>query len=572
MALGEWNALAQSFTYFRIAEGNVVFGIVSGDSPAGGVYRYDPRPTPSWTQVLSAAPLWCGGNDGALYVVAADGAGSGGMASRLVANAWEQLGTIRFASLALAREAVYGVESGTGNIFVFDEDAHSWTWIGQDPGLGISANDTAVYRRSRQFLPQRLYGGGWTNLGATGVGQLVVADNALYAFTSIYGAYGGLARYDSVADTWETIGNYFEDPCVYGTELYASNTLQDEGLWQFSATSGTWDLIGAGAETPAAGNTYIVGQVSSLPMAFEKPQQSDAPPASPAASPEEIGPAALPPPGWDWLFVFETISSYDGELWISPYNRDVILQSQRVPTTHFDAERLYAFPTTLGVTDVDSIDLFTTNNQFGDVLDLSYVFAWSRTGQQLYFFSLGGTVSDDPESPTYIAPVVGDISPSTTVSSIYVWKYSFPYAVGHAAMMLSTGDYISWWPNDEDPRSLSYRGKSFSAPARLPRTYSDDYFAEGHAPDYVIPVAGLNETAIYQWWQVYQKTNTWSLTGQNCAKTVFDALKAGGALNRLDSYYKAYFGSLILYTPNEIASLALMLPPIVEGRPASSHR
>lgn len=90
---------------------------------------------------------------------------------------------------------------------------------------------------------------------------------------------------------------------------------------------------------------------------------------------------------------------------------------------------------------------------------------------------------------------------------------------GHVAITLEDGTYISHWPADN--RNWPYLRPS---PARPPDRRLDRLGEDGRPPRN-IRVDGLNEAAIRQWWDAYDKEfSVWN----NCSDVTSDALREGG--------------------------------------------
>jgi hypothetical protein len=109
--------------------------------------------------------------------------------------------------------------------------------------------------------------------------------------------------------------------------------------------------------------------------------------------------------------------------------------------------------------------------------------------------------------------------------------------VGHAALALSDGTYISWWPD----QSVS-PDSGFQSPSFLVHTFDDDCKAEGSLPDVSANVRDLEEGSIRSWWvriaetgfaipytfENNPKTNRFDLWQTNCSNIVAIALRLGG--------------------------------------------
>jgi RHS repeat-associated protein len=121
----------------------------------------------------------------------------------------------------------------------------------------------------------------------------------------------------------------------------------------------------------------------------------------------------------------------------------------------------------------------------------------------------------------------------TGLLDVFTWKARDGY--GHASIRLQNGTYISWWPSahreGNKNRCDCPKDNLYHAPANSDQTYEDDVAGEdGHSPDEVIHIDGLNEDAIASWWSAFKNNpqNNWNTSSQNCSTTVYDALRSGG--------------------------------------------
>ncbi|MBH8571601.1 hypothetical protein I8752_00875 [Nostocaceae cyanobacterium CENA369] len=152
---------------------------------------------------------------------------------------------------------------------------------------------------------------------------------------------------------------------------------------------------------------------------------------------------------------------------------------------------------------------------------------------------------------------------------VYVWNYvGSTESWGHASIQLNDADediyktYISWWPSNGVPYiDIPYiRDISFHAPAIPNRTLDQDIKSEyGKQADQIIYIPCIDADKIKSWWiNEFLKANPeWKTLGQNCSKTVADALYAGGAADILTTWEEyAGVGSNIVWTPTKITRLA----------------
>jgi hypothetical protein len=97
--------------------------------------------------------------------------------------------------------------------------------------------------------------------------------------------------------------------------------------------------------------------------------------------------------------------------------------------------------------------------------------------------------------------------------------------VGHVAMTLDDGTYISSWPASNSPSAIG------SYPIRTPDLAQDNKDEQTIALN--LHINGLDEAAIKKWWQNYLKNKTWQALTRNCGEAVITGLRVGG----LDAKY-----------------------------------
>jgi hypothetical protein len=122
--------------------------------------------------------------------------------------------------------------------------------------------------------------------------------------------------------------------------------------------------------------------------------------------------------------------------------------------------------------------------------------------------------------------------------------------VGHAAMSLDDGTYMSWWPSEAVSPDTDFSSVSFRV-----HSLEDDLRAEGAKPSLEEKIGGLHEDVIRSWWvRVAEKgfaipftlennpaSNFFSLWRTNCSNIVALALRLGGGdkivpIPRFDMY------------------------------------
>ena len=126
---------------------------------------------------------------------------------------------------------------------------------------------------------------------------------------------------------------------------------------------------------------------------------------------------------------------------------------------------------------------------------------------------------------------------------------------GHAAMSIDDdwrqlgqqASYVSWWPEKDSEG----HNTGFSKPKM---SVSDDFAAEGYAPDHIIKIAGLDTRAMMGKWQdTKNKPNSsYKFYRKNCSTIVGRVLSEGsskGGLSRVN----------LIWTPLKVKRLALAM-------------
>ena len=140
--------------------------------------------------------------------------------------------------------------------------------------------------------------------------------------------------------------------------------------------------------------------------------------------------------------------------------------------------------------------------------------------------------------------------------TVYIWDSHGTEAVGHASLALSDGTYISWWPHSDAKKRLPTGHTKISKASPNPTLEDDIRDEDGQKPT-SINVGGLNENAIKKWWMDFKTKETeWRLLDQNCSTVVFEALCAGGALERLPGDTAAVYRIRPVWFPAAVKKLA----------------
>lgn len=164
---------------------------------------------------------------------------------------------------------------------------------------------------------------------------------------------------------------------------------------------------------------------------------------------------------------------------------------------------------------------------------------------------------------------------------VYIWNFKIrPFAFGHASLkIINSGShqvYISWWPTAD--RYGKKRSKYiYSAYPERDQTHQNDVYLEEHQPDLTIFIPGqktgkqgLNIINIIKFWETLSlKSNgvqksgpllPWHTLKLNCSTVVFEALKAGGALD----YARDPRWLSTPWNPNSVKEFALSVKHNIE--------
>ena len=134
--------------------------------------------------------------------------------------------------------------------------------------------------------------------------------------------------------------------------------------------------------------------------------------------------------------------------------------------------------------------------------------------------------------------------------------------VGHASLDISLNqglgraEYVSWWPADG---STSYSPFG-SGLAR--RGFMDDCVSEGTPSAPLLPYrtvdfGGLDEDKMRARWRVIKRTGSYQMYYSNCAATVADVLRAGGA--DLAAKVRYRMGQVIVWTPWDLLEVVQLI-------------
>lgn len=155
--------------------------------------------------------------------------------------------------------------------------------------------------------------------------------------------------------------------------------------------------------------------------------------------------------------------------------------------------------------------------------------------------------------------------------TVYVWPKSVsPPSFGHAAAQIGAGEgnYISWWPGEAGTGGFAGKAHGALSSHRVLKTPAEDAANYKTVAEQIV-VNGLDEMAIIQWWAgkrwALADAGRYSFLDQNCAFTVVEALRVGGAEKLLDRLsgteaVSGWWNSWsTVWSPREVAILARTL-------------
>jgi hypothetical protein len=156
------------------------------------------------------------------------------------------------------------------------------------------------------------------------------------------------------------------------------------------------------------------------------------------------------------------------------------------------------------------------------------------------------------------------------VNKLYVWwphndrnATILPHIdVGHASLDISfnqglgRAEYVSWWPA---PGSSGYNpvGSALAQPAFMDDCVSEGTYSAPELPYRSILFGGLDEDKMRARWQTIKRTGHYQMYYNNCAATVADVLRAGGA--DLPAAIRYRMGQVIVWTPWDLLEVVQLI-------------
>jgi hypothetical protein len=543
-----------------LSGGNLLFMV---DAATSAISQFSGVPN-SWTRIGDPAHDFAGTED-ALYSITT--AKDAVMTWSSTAAQWTRVGP-GMERLIPARHRLHAVDA-QGKVWMYGGAPDQWTMIG-GPFLAVDANDEFCFAVSADGTSTLALPAGqtsWTTIGG-GFSSLIAAGNALYGID----ASGVVSLYGGKPMAWTVIGQGFAQLEAWGVRLFGLKSDKRQVLELRNDLGGRWQPVAGDADTICAGMGYVAA-LSQGTVLLHMLDDNDLVPTVAASAPHRSLAAATassttnPASAYNWLFQFQTAdkvaAGYDGYIEAGVLNRGI----GRLNRTHFDRNSNYVFPMKYGFDDLPALSLRGENHFLPDHWTVATASAWNFNTGKLYSFDINADVPNEYEDGfNYLTVNPSSVTTTqahTGPSHIYIWSYvGFYDAVGHAAMKLSDGTYISWWPQGGPERKyFPLIGLTYSAPHNDPQTQQDDETFEGKPADLVLSVWNLDEAAIKAWWGPYNAdaSHTWNALNANCSTVVFNALQTGGALNVLTPSEREEYANNAPWTPNDVARLVMFL-------------
>ncbi len=506
-----------------------------------------------WTRLAGPAHQYVG-NDDAVYAVPS--AKDSVLQWDQRTDQWTPIGGA-MESLVAGRHTLHGV-TADGGVWMYSGTPNQWTRIG-GPFRAVDANENfcfAIAADGNSVLSTPSGTSSWTTIGGP-IAQIVAADNEHYGVD----ASGNVILNSGTPGQWTQIAGPVGALYAAGVNLFALSANKLSVALFLPDQGNQWEYVAGPADAIAANDDYLFGVRSSVALLHDLDAGAPS-----ARSADAMGP---PTNQHSWLFMFETADAlaagYDG--WVElTLGNGAYQQALKLGLTHFERGGRYAIPMDFSPTQLTNLWIGGQGHMLPDHWTLATITAWSLTQGLEYRFTVNEDVPNQNDHPNVISLHPG--SPTNTPSSlaatyIYIWTYvGINDAVGHASMMLSDGTYLSWWPSGQDRKTIPFVGLAYDAPHNDPQPYSEDERLEGHAPDLILKLYGLDEAAIKAWWVPFNNdaSNHWNAAGMNCSTLVVTALRNGGALSRLDPLeFRIYVSEVGVWTPNLVATLVTVL-------------
>jgi len=530
-----WSLIGESLNFesLEVADGDQIFGTYISRRSSGDVLQYVGT---GWIKVTDSVQSLAGNDDG-LYVI--PHSKDKVLGRSYLDTGWKKIGLdISLNSLSANENVLLGLNSSQIAFSFVDGE---WKNLGSPPLLQIAASSNHICGIDTSKNIQHYTGNGWVCMNRLST-ELIHAGNALYSVNQS----GSLERFNANDQTWTIVSG----PAASFHGLHASLfKMLDDGVYNF--VNDEWHRIGGPMDSFTVGSNCLFGTIEDNVYLLY--------PDLVEGGNHNVELLSTTSGGGKWIFEVQVsnkyFSGFDGEIEIAMFHGTT--QSRRtLPITHFVRGKTYVFDINFSMIGLDSISMRGERNFWEEHLTIDRVTAYSNDTGKVYTFDfncdvpLGGYANRKPSSVVDGNPIGGAI--------IHVWAYrGINTAVGHASLSLTNGTYISWWPGSVNFKQLPFLPLTFSANGVAPANLAQDTALEYQPPDTSIRIPTINETAVDNWWASFKTPGKkWNVTSQNCSTTVFDALKAGGALNMLSARQQANYNNMIVWTPNDILQLA----------------
>jgi len=131
--------------------------------------------------------------------------------------------------------------------------------------------------------------------------------------------------------------------------------------------------------------------------------------------------------------------------------------------------------------------------------------------------------------------------------------------VGHASLDISLNEglgkaeYVSWWPVGGKAMIWAHGGyENFLADCE-----SEGTTANPRLPDRTVDFGGLDEDKMRAKWHEIKATSNYQMLYQNCAATIADILRAGGAALSAEVRYR--MAQVIVWAPWDLYEVAQLI-------------
>ncbi|PVI03236.1 hypothetical protein DM02DRAFT_670026 [Periconia macrospinosa] len=578
---------------------NMLFSVSDTD---GSIWQYLGDPN-SWTRIGDAADQFVG-CEGGLYSLTCN-LGAAGASSAIkqwnqLDGQWDDIGPttpgLKLKYLLTGFKTLFGVD--TTNTLWTGASPTTWVRLG-GPFSNVVATDQYCFAIpfNGQVVQKLPVEGStqWTNIGGpTGMSSLFAAGNALYTLNGT----GALFRWSGQGTYWTLIDQGPFQRLALGGDSVDLLGITGDGLavLLLAAANGDgsgplrWDFVGQNMTGLCANRLWLAGvrEDGRVFLYFWQQQSSGADPTVASITSDRIEALRLPftfpgPPqiSDNWVWQYHTADSlfagYDGSVQATLKAGGESV-SVALPAKHYERNEM----STIGlqipylpdgdVMPLASLELIALNSFnpfYTDHWTVDWIEMWDLRSNVKYFFQLGADVpvvepGGGPVNPLFASPTMTTrVDRPPSYARVLIWSYlGLDVAVGHASITIPDPEggpdiYISWWPGSEGRTNLPFLPLTFSAPANNDQTWNDDRYLEGTEPEFVLPVFGIDGTAVKNWWKGFNVPGAkWNAYSTNCSTVVYLALLNGGVI---PNSWKPRLAIPTPWTPTTVMKLVMAL-------------